>query len=1021
VSGLPLPVTSRHSWELSIDPGARAGTTAWDRVRGDAPLRHTVRGVLVELEDAMLPYDLHRGPRCDTINPAMARTTDNAARNSSGRTRGSARGSPPAGTSPSKPVKVYFIHPNAHSDYARELADHLEKMPGASFEVLDYKLKPPEPSWTAKIRRWLGEADLFLLLWSAHAEKSNPVMSELDNASSLMQNEKRTIAVLVLDECPVPTDLGGCERREASQCDVKEIAHWIAGLAGFSPQQPPLRVRLLGCESLVERLLRRLREESGVFLLYGEPGVGKTAIADHVARQFSDWNLKVVRFSGEQLSWGMGEFPEDTRLVILDDVCDEHLKRLPPGLKASVLCTAISQVRGRVPTDNVFKVESLAPEDARTLLLRKVSDSLKAACLAHFHEVAMRVECSPAAIIEAAAGLSPAARPVESVASLLEHGVPNQVKRWAEVAGSVKEDGRRLLMAFAVSCPRGSWGEFAGQVAGLDDNQVRVQLGRLVQLSLLQDVDISRERFRVHRLLRDALQQQAAAWRKAGERHALQLDGFLASGGQRERKCLEEVVPASERLRNENRLDQADKLLRQGRSAILSPIGEESRVLTALEASLQARGATAKPHAAEILRQYYLNRAKLYRLSDRRKDYLDARKSLEVHLRLCHRAGDWAAEADALGLLAATRCSLARTPTPGGSRTPEVPEDVDQILRLLRRQESLCRRKGDAVRAAGAVLARFSFLQELKRMEDAASAWRSLQRSEPAMSMAGDESSPVFLVDLLADLWQIRQNERVRSGNVNSKVQGASAGAGVNKADAIREYVRFAAASADPEMPSSSPAESLVSGFSVLFLENYRWALRPDPAVEGDDPPPEPDERVPDAAGPAIADGLITENPDVALDRLESRKERFLRDGNLRGVRNCELHLARIERIRGRSECAYEILAARARVCRRVGDKRGWVECLGPQIEILRGWNKKKEADDLCRFRDVLRREVWLQEALGFAYWNWGLLAVAQARPDRPGARACLSDAAAIFGSLQMWEEQRGVATNIARFLDAAG
>src|SRR4051812_21976714 len=66
------------------------------------------------------------------------------------------------------------------------------------------------------------------------------------------------------------------------------------------PAQPTPRVRLVGRAAelaRLERLLQRLqRRESEVLVLRGEPGVGKTALLDHIAEQAE--GLRVVRLRG---------------------------------------------------------------------------------------------------------------------------------------------------------------------------------------------------------------------------------------------------------------------------------------------------------------------------------------------------------------------------------------------------------------------------------------------------------------------------------------------------------------------------------------------------------------------------------------------------------------------------------------------------------------------------------------------------------------------------------------------------
>jgi len=510
------------------------------------------------------------------------------------------------------------------------------------------------------------------------------------------------------------------------------------------------------------------------------------------------------------------------------------------------------------------------------------------------------------------------------------------------------------------------------------------------------------------------LQQQKSDWLKAVAAHLRELESVLASKLGAERKGLEEIVPACERLRSSGRLEKADELLGQGRSGCLRLIGEEDPALAELEASLRALGTKAKSDAAWILRRYYLNRAKLTGLPDPVWAAEEAKQNLKSYLRLCRRAGDWEAEADGLGFLARICCALAEETAKQAKVKPEAAATAqEEALRMLQRHEALCRHHGDAARLAAAGLARVEFLLKLKREGDAVHAWRRLRKSNPSMLKAAELSCRIFLLEVLADLWP--RNQRRRNRNTTGAAPHEAGGGGA-KTNAIHEYIRFAMESRDLGTPAGSANAQLVAGMLVLFPENYWWQRRPGFARESETPLGS-ERSATDSADAPLAEKPLAEFPVEVITRFEARKDQFLREGNLEGVRICDLHLAKAHSIRGESQDAVKILVDRANVCRQIGDKRGLAECLEQQAEILESVKRGAEADRLLKYRDILLRELRLQKGLGYAFWNWGLLAAA--RGDPTGVPAYLIDAAAIFESLEMLEEQREAAGDLRRLRSA--
>jgi tetratricopeptide (TPR) repeat protein len=497
-------------------------------------------------------------------------------------------------------MKVFLSHSTKDKEFVQRLADALL---GADFTpwLCEVDIERNE-NFVAKIEQGLTECDVALVVWSPDAAKSEWTKEEWTSVLARQVAEQRIrLGIVLLRECPLPEllrtknyidargDQGDGLRETVKWLKRRESVQRLSGLKApvYLPDYRPKE--FVGRGAYLGRLREMLATEPGTFLLYGEPGTGKSTLALQFAWDAQkDFDAVVFQTCGARGIEGITaeladrlpidvktQPPEEKRrqsmqwlrerqsLLVLDDVWGRDAKQLEPGPPCSVLYTSRQQSLPWLSSDESLKVESFGEEEAEQFFhayLNKVFG--KDVVTKHREtllEFAHKVEMLPIAVAAGASILrEKSASPLDrSVLKLrldkLNDGVRDVPQLFQKAITSQPQREQKLLAAAAVCVQVGFWLPLAAQIAELSEDDTDEAADHLVNSSLLRVLDRERRRFQLHALLRD---QVSEGWPDDGlsklqERHAVALEKLFKdweTRWQECRECLEEIVPAAKFL-----------------------------------------------------------------------------------------------------------------------------------------------------------------------------------------------------------------------------------------------------------------------------------------------------------------------------------------------------------------------------------------------------------------------------------------------------------------------------------------
>jgi tetratricopeptide (TPR) repeat protein len=146
---------------------------------------------------------------------------------------------------------------------------------------------------------------------------------------------------------------------------------------------------------------------------------------------------------------------------------------------------------------------------------------------------------------------------------------------------------------------------------------------------------------------------------------------------------------------------------------------------------------------------------------------------------------------------------------------------------------------------------------------------------------------------------------------------------------------------------------------------------------------------------------------------LHKKKEALcLELGNKDSLQICYGNQAIILQAWGRQEEAMALHKKEEALCLELGNKDSLQRSYGNQASILQDWGRLEEALELLKKQEALCQALGLRRSLGYCYWNWGLVARAQA--DHATERAKLQAALEIFTELKTPRERDAVAAELA-------
>jgi hypothetical protein len=205
---------------------------------------------------------------------------------------------------------------------------------------------------------------------------------------------------------------------------------------------------------------------------------------------------------------------ERRALLVLDDIWGNDVEALVPGPPISLLCTSRRHSLPWISPVHSMKVKSFSQDEADSIFRRYLDDETVEKHREALLEFAKHVEHLPIAIVVAADMLRSELDPVpEAARGLRLERLCNEVHDVAALLRraitSRPEEQRRLLNAMAVCALEGFWFSLTVEIAGLTEAEGRDARNKLVDPSLLRMLDRDRQRFQLHALLREELQNVA--------------------------------------------------------------------------------------------------------------------------------------------------------------------------------------------------------------------------------------------------------------------------------------------------------------------------------------------------------------------------------------------------------------------------------------------------------------------------------------------------------------------------------
>lgn len=301
-------------------------------------------------------------------------------------------------------MKVFISHSTKDADFVVDLAQLLRR------EQFDPWLCETSIAsgavWVEEIEKGLASADLALLIWSPDAADSFATRLEIYSILAREIAERRMrLAVVLLRDCPLPELLRPrqyVDARRDKEKALTAVLDWLRGrqqLQRFAGGRAPIYlpdyrpIDFVGRRKQLDQLHTVFVHEPSIFLLYGEPGAGKSMLAMEFAWETQkDVDAVIFQACGRrsldiitvelverlqidvrtrspvaQREAAKAWLRQRNSLLILDDVCSPEVRQLEPGPACSVLYTSRLQSLPGVPTRQSAKVEGFDNSECEEL------------------------------------------------------------------------------------------------------------------------------------------------------------------------------------------------------------------------------------------------------------------------------------------------------------------------------------------------------------------------------------------------------------------------------------------------------------------------------------------------------------------------------------------------------------------------------------------------------------------------------------------------------------------------------
>ena len=409
---------------------------------------------------------------------------------------------------------VFLSHSTKDADFVQKLAIALEAN-GFTPWLCEVDIEKGE-NFVAKINEGLAQSDLALLIWSQHAANSAWTLEEWTAALARQVEENRIrLGIVLLRDCPMPLPpllrtKNYVDARWDEAGAIRQTLEWLKGGSGCSGSRdcarrsicPTTARRTSSAAAPTSRACKMtLIVEPGVFLLYGEPGAGKSTLALRFAWDAQkDFDAVIFQTCGQRpLDAITAELadrlpidvktcpPEQQRaaakawlrerqsLLVQDDVWSDDVMQLEAKPPCSVLYTSRKHTLPGIAAKQSAEVEKFTEAEAEELfhtyldpVFGEEEVTRSRAALLSF---AGRVEMLPIAVAVGASMLreksaSPLTRAVLKLRlENLADGAKDVNALFRTAIASQPEREQKLLAAGAVCVQEGFWLPFAAEIA----------------------------------------------------------------------------------------------------------------------------------------------------------------------------------------------------------------------------------------------------------------------------------------------------------------------------------------------------------------------------------------------------------------------------------------------------------------------------------------------------------------------------------------------------------------------------
>ena len=878
-------------------------------------------------------------------------------------------------------MNVFLSHSTKDGDFVQRLATALEAN-GFTPWLCEVDIEKGA-NFVAKINEGLAQSDLALLLWSQHAANSAWTLEEWTAALARQVEENRIrLGIVLLRDCPMPLPpllrpKNYVDARADEDAGIDGVLGWLkkrhqaqrlSGLRApvYLPDYRPQD--FVGRSAYLARLQETLTAEPGVFLLYGEPGAGKTMLALRFAWDAQkDFDAVIFQTCGqrpldaitaeltERLPIDVKTMPPDKQrdaakawlrerqsLLVLDDVWSAEVRQLEPGPPCSVLHTARQHTLPGIAAKQSAEVEKFTEAEAEELFRTYLDPVFGEGEVTRNREALLsfgkRVEWLPIAVAVGASLLRERAAATlgQAVPKLkletLRDGAKDVNALFRTAIASQPEHEQKLLAAGAICVQEGFWLPLAAEIAGLSEDDAEDAADRLVRSSLLRVIDRERRRFQLHALLREQVREEQGDEDivKLQARHAAALERIFQAWNDAQdqparwqacRECLEEVVPAAEFLEQRGESRRNTQLSYWG-GELGRRIGELDLAfrIMKLEESFGAKRDDRQGKYARMAS--FGNQALILENWGRPQEALALLKEVEA---IARDLGDKDSLQNVYGNAAVILKNLGR---------------LEDALALLKAQQAICRELGNQNSLQISYGNQAGILYQWGRLEEAMELY---QKQETLCLGNKDSLSKSYAGQGLILL----QWGKLEEALAMHKKEEAICGKLGNK-DGLQECYGHQA--------------------GILYLL-----------------------------------GRV----DEGMELYQRREALCLELGNKYGLSESYGGQAIVLGSRGQLDDAMALYKKEEALCRELGDKSGLARSYGNQANILANWERLGEAVALHKMEETIALELGDKSKLGTCYANWGLTARKQG--DTKTAKEKLEQALAIFTELKMPRQRDAV------------